>query len=121
MRPENTNKHKHPKATKEEQRRQTIQVMEWLTLGWSRQKICSEGCRLWGYDCDRVIDARIKQARKEFKEAWNNTDRQQFVAQQLSRLDLVVEKSFEQKQLAVTHASILAQCKLLGVGDGSKF
>ena len=68
-----------------------------------------------------MIDARIKQARKEFKEAWNNPDRQQFVAQQLSRLEHVVEKSVKQKQLAVTHASILARCKLLGVGDGSKF
>lgn len=109
------------KATKVEQLQQTREVMSWLTMGWGRQKIIQEACKLWGYGNDRSVDALIKKARTEFRQAWNDTDRQEFVAQQLSRLDLVVEKSFEQKQLAVTHASILAQCKLLGVGDGSKF
>ena len=103
------------KATKVEQRLHAQQVMEWMVQGWSRQKIRQEGCRLWGYTNERSIDRIIKIAREDFVAAWEGVERKEFVCELLEKFNHLYERGLEQRQLAVSHASLTAQAKLMGL------
>ena len=104
-------------ATKEQRRQQIINVMEWLTDGWSRAEIVQEANKLWGYSLEnpRVVDGLISKARKEFIKQWETVDRKEIVAESMCRFDRLYRLGIQQRQLAVSHAAEVQRGKLIGL------
>lgn len=91
--------------------------MQWLVEGKGRPFILQEGVTLWGCS-ERTVDDLTARARKEFRQAWEVVDRKDFVAQSMAKFDNIYEKSLETRQLAVAHAALAHQLKILGLGTG---
>lgn len=108
------------KATKEQKHQQIVQVMEWLTEGWSRGEIVQECHKLWGYSLEnpRQQDDLIARARREFVKQWETVDRKEMVSESMCRFDKLYRLGIQQRQLAVSHAAEMAKCKLIGIDKG---
>ena len=66
----------------------------------------------WGYKEDNV-DKLIRDARKLWVKELEAIDRKEYVAEIMRKFDLLFDRGLTQKQLAVSHAALTAQMKLL--------
>ena len=61
------------------------------------------------------MDNLLQEARKQWVKELEAIDRKQFVSEIMRKFDLLYERGLTQKQLAVSHAALTAQAKLLNI------
>ena len=88
------------------------EVGQWQIEGVGRAEIARRCAERWGYK-SRNVDQLIQDARKLWVKELNSIDRQEYVAEIMRKFDLLFERGLTQKQLAVSHAALTAQMKLL--------
>ena len=101
-----------PRATKLQRELIVQEVGQWQIEGVGRPEMIRRCRERWGYKEDNV-DKLIRDARKLWLKELNAIDRQEYVAEIMRKFDLLFERGLTQKQLAVSHAALTAQMKLL--------
>ena len=101
-----------PKATKLQRELIVQEVGQWQIEGVGRQEIIKRCRERWGYG-EGNVDKLIRDARKLWVKELEAIDRKEYVAEILRKFDLLYERGLTQKQLAVSHAALTAQSKLL--------
>lgn len=66
----------------------------------------------WGYG-EANVDKLLRDARKQWVKELDQIDRKEYVAEIMRKFDLLFDRGLTQKQLAVSHAALTAQMKLL--------
>ena len=100
------------KATKLQRELIVQEVGQWQIEGVGRAEIARRCAERWGYK-SRNVDQLLQDARKLWVKELNAIDRQEYFAEIMQKFDLLFERSLTQKQLAVSHAALTAQMKLL--------
>ena len=88
------------------------EVGQWVVEGVPRSEITQRAADRWGYK-QRNVDDLIAKARQNWAEELNKIDRKEFISEVMKKFDHLYEKGLTQKQLAVSHAALTAQVKLL--------
>ena len=101
-----------PKATKLQRELIVREVGQWQVEGVGRQEIIKRCRERWGYG-ENNVDKLIRDARKKWVAELEQVDRKEYVAEIMQKFDLLFERGLTQKQLAVSHAALTAQMKLL--------
>ena len=70
----------------------------------------------WGY-CENNVDKLIRDARKQWVKELESIDRKEYMSEIMRKFDLLFERGLTQKQLAVSHAALMAQAKLLHLSN----
>ena len=100
------------KATKFQRERIVEEVGQWHIEGVGRPEIIRRCNERWGYG-EANVDKLLRDARKEWVKTLDQIDRKEYVAEIMLKFDLLFERGLTQKQLAVSHAALTAQMKLL--------
>ena len=101
-----------PKATKLQREQRVQEVGQWQIEGVGRAEILRRCAERWGYG-SRNVDKLLQEARKQWVKELESVDRKEYVSEIMRQFDLLYERGLTQKQLAVSHASLTAQMKLL--------
>ena len=88
------------------------EVGQWQIEGVGRPEIVRRCSERWGYG-ERNVDKLLRDARKKWVKTLDAIDRKEYVAEIMLKFDLLFERGLTQKQLAVSHAALTAQMKLL--------
>ena len=88
------------------------QVGQWQIEGVGRPEIIRRCSEKWGYG-SRNVDKLLQEARRMWAEELNQIDRKEFISEVMKKFDLLYERGLTQKQLAVSHAALTAQVKIL--------
>ena len=89
-----------------------FEVGQWHIEGVGRPEIIRRCSERWGYG-EANVDKLLRDARKEWVKTLDQIDRKEYVAEIMLKFDLLFERGLTQKQLAVSHAALTAQMKLL--------
>jgi hypothetical protein len=100
------------KATKLQRELIVQEVGQWQIEGVGRTEIARRCAERWGYK-SRNVDQLLQDARKQWVKELDAIDRKEFVSEIMRKFDLLFERGLTQKQLAVSHAALTAQMKLL--------
>ena len=100
------------KATKQQREMIVSEVGQWQIEGVGRPEIVRRCSERWGYG-SRNVDKLLQEARKQWVEELDAIDRKEFVSEIMRKFDLLFERGLTQKQLAVSHAALTAQMKVL--------
>ena len=100
------------KATKLQREQRVQEVGQWQIEGVGRAEIIRRCSERWGYG-SRNVDQLLQEARKQWVKELDSIDRKEYVSEIMRKFDLLFERGLTQKQLAVSHAALTAQMKLL--------
>ena len=88
------------------------EVGQWQIEGVGRQEIIRRCADRWGYG-SRNVDKLLQEARQQWVKELESIDRKEYMSEIMRKFDLLFERGLTQKQLAVSHAALMAQAKLL--------
>ena len=101
-----------PRATKLQRALIVQEVGQWQIEGVGRAEIVRRCSDRWGYG-SRNVDKLLQEARQQWVKELEAIDRKEYVAEIMRKFDLLFDRGLTQKQLAVSHAALTAQMKLL--------